>query len=158
MGKWWSLRLRRYWIIVFVLHLTFTWLVGGWLMHTKSIFRFYDIVPPFIFYSFWFILFFFDQIIKGDMGRFESIGSEGILEKLKLVLNSMEYRLSGLVQSVVSWERWLSIAYHDHQLFIGISFLFGPPSTWGQRLHNITMLQANLTIRYQLYKLLLIYF
>ena len=27
------------------------------------------------------------------MGRFESIGSEGILEKLKKVLNSMEYKV-----------------------------------------------------------------
>ena len=61
-------------------------------MHTKNIFRFYGIVPLyFILFLVYFVLLY--RIIKGDMGRFESIGSEGILEKLKRVLNSMEYKV-----------------------------------------------------------------
>lgn len=68
-------------------------LVGGWLINAQK--KYIPVLwycSSFILFSFWFILFYFNQI--------ESIGSEGILEKAKRVLNRMEWRSSGFVQRV----------------------------------------------------------
>lgn len=118
-GKWWWLRLRRYWIILFVLHLTFTWLVGGWLMHKKSIFRFYDIVP--LLFYFLFGLFCFTLIKSNllDLRVFWKKQKEFWIEwNGGHLVSYKEYILGKVVINSISW----SSAFHWRQLSFWSSF------------------------------------